>query len=173
MRFPPAVRRDRHERQRRISAHSAKPPALRRLRDQDGGRDRPAGFPAAWVEAFAENPKASFPWLAAKASKTVSDHYQNTSMAQLEHARLADPVTGTILEPPFGVDLEARPEVAASPGNSTPSAVDIADIEVKMNDPNAVWEDQPATGKQETHRRSQGSAQPDDTPPSCSSSASA
>lgn len=102
-------------------------------------------FPAAWVEAFAENPKASFPWLAAKASKTVSDHYQNTSMAQLEHARLADPVTGTILEPPFGVDLEARPEVAASPGNSTPSAVDIADIEVKMNDPNAVWEDQPAT----------------------------
>ncbi len=102
-------------------------------------------FPAAWVEAFAENPKASFPWLAAKASKMVSDRYQNTSMAQLEHARLADPVTGTILEPPFGVNLEAKPEIAASPGNSTPTPVDIADIEVKITDPNAVWEDQPAT----------------------------
>lgn len=102
-------------------------------------------FPAAWIAAFAENPKAAFPWIAARASQLVSDGYKNASLAQIEHARLADPVTGTILEPPFGVNLEAKPEVAASSGNSTPTPVDIADIEVKITDPNALWEDQPAT----------------------------
>ncbi|WP_153811405.1 DUF3857 domain-containing protein [Terrimicrobium sacchariphilum] len=102
-------------------------------------------FPAAWIEALSENPKASFPWIAARASQLVSEGYKNASLAQIEHARLADPVTGTILEPPFGVNLDARPELAVTSGNFPPTAADIADIEVKITDPNALWEDQPAT----------------------------
>jgi len=111
---------------------------------QEAETDQPR-FPSAWIAAFAENPKAAFPWIAARASQLVSDGYQKASLAQTEHARLADPVTGTILEPPFGVNLEAKPEKAATARNTTPTAVDIADIEVKVKDPNAVWEEQPPT----------------------------
>jgi len=104
-------------------------------------------FPAAWIEAFSENPKGSFSWIAARAAALVSEIYKSASLAQIEHARLADPVTGTILEPPFGVNLEAKPETVSRPGEGSAPSSDVADIKVKMIDPNAVWENQPATEK--------------------------
>lgn len=110
----------------------------------EGEGDQPR-YPEKWVEAFAENPKASTTWIAARASALVADTYKTLSLAQIEHARLADPVTGKILEPPFGVNLEAPAEIAPAPSHGSPSLITASDIHVKTLDPNAIWEHQPAT----------------------------
>lgn len=112
---------------------------------EEGEGDLPR-FPAAWVNAFSENPKAAFPRIAARASALVGDQYKNLNLAQGEHARLADPVTGAILEPPFGVTLVAEKENA--PGASPPSPLlSASDIKVEIRKPDAEWERQPATAE--------------------------
>ncbi len=106
-------------------------------------------FPEKWVAAFTENPKAAFTWIAARASALVEEEYKSSSLAQIESARLADPVTGKILEPPFGVNLASAPaETKAS--SSGGGLITASDIEVKIKDPNAEWEHQPAT--EQTHK---------------------
>jgi hypothetical protein len=108
----------------------------------EGEGDLPR-YSGMWVQAFAENPKASFARIAARAAALVDEEYKNASLAQSEHARLADPVTGNILEPPFGIDLAAAEVTMGDSGAS--SLVTASDIKVKMHDPNAIWEQQPAT----------------------------
>lgn len=102
-------------------------------------------FPGAWVSALSENPKASFVRVAARASLLVEEEYKKASLAQIEHSRMADPVTGTILEPPFGVNLEAEKEIAPVAGGpqALPNASDIPKITFKK--PNSEWEHHPAT----------------------------
>ena len=102
-------------------------------------------YPAQWVAAFGEKPGAPFEWIAARASELLEKEYDSSGIVQTEHARLADPVSGKILEPPFGVDMVAAP-VSSAPAPSGPEhLLTASDIEVKLNDPNAVWEHQPAT----------------------------
>jgi hypothetical protein len=72
----------------------------------EGEPDQPR-FPDAWVKAFGENPKASFELIAARAAAGVDAEYSELHLAQGEHSRLADPATGKILEPPFGMNLNA------------------------------------------------------------------
>ena len=112
---------------------------------EEGEGDLPR-FPAQWLSAFGENPHAAFAYIAARAAALVEEEYTRLSLAQAEHARLADPVTGTILEPPFGVDLMAKEE---SPSVSPPpsSLLSASDIQVKINQPNAEWEQHPATAE--------------------------
>jgi|GEM_PF-1663963 len=112
---------------------------------EDGEADVPR-FPAKWVSAFSENPKASFARIAARASALVEEEYKTSSLAQSEHARLADPVSGQILEPPFGVNMSAADETpsGSSPAGSLPTA---SDITVKIQKPNQEWEQQPATAE--------------------------
>ena len=102
-------------------------------------------FAKAWLEAFSDNPKASFVLIAAKAAGLVDADYLRTGLAQTEHARLADPVTGTILEPPFGADVTA----AAAPADGSPAAparlLSASEIKVEIKKPDAEWESQPAT----------------------------
>ena len=106
-------------------------------------------FPEKWVSAFSENPKAAFPRIAARAAALVEEEYTSSSLAQAEHARLADPVTGTILEPPFGVNLEAAPEHAQTVGGpeSQPAASHLEAEKVRIRKPDAEWELQPATAE--------------------------
>lgn len=73
---------------------------------EQGEPDQPR-FPDAWVKAFGQNPKAPFEVIAAQAAAVVDAEYTGAHLAQGEHSRLADPATGTILEPPFGVNLDA------------------------------------------------------------------
>ncbi|MFA7345167.1 MAG: transglutaminase domain-containing protein [Terrimicrobiaceae bacterium] len=110
---------------------------------EDGESDLPR-LPAEWVNAFSENPKAAFPRIAARAAELVGEKYKNENLAQGEHARLADPVTGTILAPPFGVDLLAEKE---SPSGAPSSArlISPSEIKIEIRKPNAEWERQPAT----------------------------
>jgi len=79
----------------------------------------------------------------------VDDEYKNSGLVQTETSRLADPVSGNILEPPFGENLTAPAETAAPPSAPPASAsaalADIPDIHVTTQDPNAEWEHQPAT----------------------------
>ena len=115
----------------------------------DGENDQPR-FPAAWVAALAENPRASFAAVAARAAGRVEQEYVASALAVSEHARLADPTTGTILEAPFGVNLAAADASrAAAPGAPSPDVAyrgpTVADIPVKIRDPAAQWEQQPAT----------------------------
>ncbi len=111
--------------------------------DGEGGQPR---FPAAWVSAFAENPKAAFAAIAARAAALVEQEYVASSLAQTEHPRLADPSTGEILEAPFGVNLPPATDRAASSTADNPSkGASVADIPIKIHDPAAQWEQQPAT----------------------------
>jgi hypothetical protein len=71
---------------------------------EEGEPDLPR-FLDAWVQAFGENPKAPFEVIAARAAAGVDAEYSALHLAQAEHSRLADPATGKILEPPFGVNL--------------------------------------------------------------------
>ena len=82
----------------------------------EGQFDQPR-FPDKWVEALGENPKATFAWLAARASALVDEEYKNSGLVETESARLADPVSGTILEPPFGQNLAAPAETPQPPSN--------------------------------------------------------
>jgi hypothetical protein len=81
---------------------------------EEGEPDQPR-FPDAWVKAFGENPKAPFAVIAARAAAGVDAEYSELHLAQAEHSRLADPATGKILEPPFGVNLNATNSPAATP----------------------------------------------------------
>ena len=110
----------------------------------DGESDQPR-YPAQWVAAFGENPKASFTLIAARASELTEKEYDSSGIVQAEHARLADPVSGKILEPPFGVDMTAAQESSVPSVSSPEHLLTASDIHVKLNDPNAVWEHQPAT----------------------------
>lgn len=110
---------------------------------ESGEEDWPR-YPGAWLEAFAENPKASIVRIAARAAALVGAEYVTNSLAQVEHSRLADPVTGTILEPPFGVDLQADGEQPQQSSNS-PAGFSASDIKVEIRKPDAMWEQQPAT----------------------------
>ena len=118
--------------------------------DGEGGQPR---FPGAWVSALAENPKAAFAVVAARAAALNEKEYVSSSLALTEHPQLADPSTGTILEAPFGVNLPPVSGVApslaadraAAPGGTPPKTGGVADIPVKIRDPAAQWEQQPAT----------------------------
>jgi hypothetical protein len=81
---------------------------------EEGEPDQPR-FPDAWVKAFGENPKAPFAVIAARAAADVDAEYSELHLAQDEHSRLADPATGKILEPPFGVNLNATNPPPANP----------------------------------------------------------
>jgi hypothetical protein len=95
----------------------------------EGQTDQPR-FPDKWVDAFTEKPAAPFAWIAARASALVDNEYQNDGLAQMESAQLADPVTGTILEPPFGqaMSAPAATPVLAQENSDLPTASDL-DIE--------------------------------------------
>ncbi len=110
-------------------------------------------FPGAWVSALAENPKAAFAAVAARAAAATEREYVSASLAVTEHPQLADPSTGKILEAPFGVNLPSADEAgtplaadqAETPGDTSPKGAGVADIPVKIKDPAAQWERQPAT----------------------------
>jgi hypothetical protein len=110
------------------------------------GQDDQPRFPDKWVDAFTENPKATFAWIAARAAELVDDEYKNSGLAETESARLADPVSGTILEPPFGENPAAPAETPPPPAD-TGDLITASDIDVKTKDPNAEWEEQPATAQ--------------------------
>jgi hypothetical protein len=112
----------------------------------EGQSDQPR-FPEKWVQAFSENPKAAFPWIAARAASLVDDEYKNSGLVQTESSRLADPVSGNILEPPFGQDLAAPAETPPPAPPDAGGLIAPSDIEVKTTDPNAEWEEQPATAQ--------------------------
>lgn len=71
----------------------------------EGEPDLPR-FPEIWLKLLAENPKAPFNQVAAKTSAGVEAAYLSSHLALSEHAQLADPATDSILEPPFGVNLD-------------------------------------------------------------------
>lgn len=81
---------------------------------QDGEPDQPR-FPDAWLNIFAGNPKAPFELMAARTAAAVDAEYSQSHLAQSEHSRLADSVTGRILEPPFGVNLNVTNLPPATP----------------------------------------------------------
>jgi len=113
---------------------------------KENGEDDWPRFPGAWVSAFSENPKASLARIAARAAALVEEDYKASNLAQSEHARLADPVTGTILEPPFGVNLTRTNDPAQTPGASGPLA-SASDVKIEIKKPGAEWEQQPATAE--------------------------
>ncbi len=73
---------------------------------EEGEPDQPR-FPDTWLKIFGDNPKAPFDVIAARAAVAVDAEYLKSHLAQSEHSQLADPATGKILEPPFGVNLDA------------------------------------------------------------------
>jgi hypothetical protein len=104
-------------------------------------------FPDEWINAFGENPQASFARIAARAAQLTDAEYQNNSLAQSEHARLADATTGTILEPPFGVDLTVKDTKTADAGTDAETPFDLKDLTLKPVNPNAMWEERPPTAE--------------------------
>jgi hypothetical protein len=105
----------------------------------EGQSDQPR-YPDKWVDAFTENPKASFAWIAARASALVDQEYTNDGLAQTESAEMADPVSGTILEPPFGQNLAApapaMTPVVAQDDENLPRA---SDIDIKPTHQGSEW----------------------------------
>jgi hypothetical protein len=91
--------------------------ARRTILSATRGADEPdqPRFLSAWVKAFAADPGAPFVSIAAKAAAAVDAEYANSDMAQSEHARLADPISGGILDAPFG--MEAKPDAAKATQN--------------------------------------------------------
>ena len=77
----------------------------------EGEPDQPRFLPA-WVKEFAATPKAPLAEIAARAAADVSDQYKQGDMAQSEHAQLADPANGKILDAPFGVNLVTNQSAA-------------------------------------------------------------
>jgi RNA polymerase sigma factor (sigma-70 family) len=72
----------------------------------EGEPDQPRFVPA-WVHDFGATPKAPLAEIAARAAADVSEQCRKANIAQSEHAQLADPATGKILDPPFGVNADA------------------------------------------------------------------
>lgn len=84
---------------------------------EEGEPDLPR-FLDAWVKAFGNNPHAPFKVLAAQAAADVAADYPARHLAQDEHSLLADPATGKILDPPFGVNLKTTNAPATAGGES-------------------------------------------------------
>ncbi|MCE0521987.1 MAG: DUF3857 domain-containing transglutaminase family protein [Methylacidiphilales bacterium] len=110
---------------------------------EEGEIDLPR-FPEAWAAALKENPQAGWKEIAARAAAIIKQTYVTDNLAQGEHARLGDPETGQVLEPPFGVDTVAQPAQAPASDGSM-ALVNASDIKVEIRKPNAEWEKQAAT----------------------------
>jgi hypothetical protein len=80
---------------------------------EEGEPDLPR-FPDAWLQVLRKNPKAPFVTLAAQAAALVDAQYTQNHLAQSEHSQLADPATGRILEPPFGLNLDSTNQALSS-----------------------------------------------------------
>jgi RNA polymerase sigma factor (sigma-70 family) len=76
----------------------------------EGEPDQPRFLPA-WVKEFEATPKAPLAEIAARAAEDVSKQCRDANMAQSEHAQLADPAAGKILDAPFGVNAGASATV--------------------------------------------------------------
>jgi len=110
---------------------------------EEGEIDLPR-FPEFWAAALKEKPKASWKEIAARAAELTDKNYADSSLASGEHARLGDPATGKILEPPFGTDAMAKP--ASKPqADGKMTLINAADIKVDIRKPNAEWEKHEAT----------------------------
>jgi len=110
---------------------------------EEGEIDLPR-FPEYWAAALKEKPKADWKEIAARAAELTDKNYADSSLASGEHARLGDPATGKILEPPFGVDAMAKP--ASKPqADGKMALINAADIKVDIRKPNAEWEKHEAT----------------------------
>jgi predicted DNA-binding protein (UPF0251 family) len=72
----------------------------------EGEPDQPRFLPA-WVKELTATPKAPFGELAARAALDVSETYRQGNLAQSEHAQLADPANGQILDAPFNPNSPA------------------------------------------------------------------
>lgn len=81
----------------------------------EGEPDQPRFLPA-WVKELTATPKAPFGELAARAAIDVGEVYQQSNLAQSEHAQLADSATGQILEAPFQTNSPAATPPTV-PGN--------------------------------------------------------
>ena len=77
----------------------------------EGEPDQPRFVPA-WARDFAATPKAPLEEIAARAAADVSEQCRQANIAQSEHAQLADPATGKILDPPFEVNADGPSTVA-------------------------------------------------------------
>ena len=109
----------------------------------EGETDFPR-FPDSWIAALAEDPKATFNKVAARAAALLAEEYSKLSLVQCEHARMTDPRTAKIMGPPFqGVDDPPAEAKAVKPAQA--QYLSASDIHVKMNDPDKRWEHQPAT----------------------------
>jgi len=69
-----------------------------------GEPDQPRFLPD-WVAQFTATPQAPFAEIAARAAADVSEYCKTSNIAQSEHAQLADPASGKILNAPFGVNV--------------------------------------------------------------------
>jgi hypothetical protein len=111
----------------------------------EGQTDQPR-YPDKWVDAFTENPKATFTWIAARAAALVDQEYQSDGLAQSESAQLADPVSGNILDPPFGQNMAApappAAPVLAQDNENLPTA---SDIDIKPTQQGSEWVHNPPT----------------------------
>jgi len=74
----------------------------------EGEPDQPRFLPA-WVREFAATPRAAPAEIAARAAADVGEQCKQGNLAQSEHAQLADPATGMILDAPFGVPPATNP----------------------------------------------------------------
>ena len=105
----------------------------------DAQTDQPR-FPEKWVDAFTESPKAPFAWIAARASQLVDQEYQSDGLAQTESAQLSDPVSGNILDPPFGQNTAApAPVIAPTMAQADESLPTASDIEIKPTQQGSEW----------------------------------
>lgn len=96
--------------------------------DAEGEINQPR-FPEKWAQALNENPGWSPAQISARASQLVEKEFDSEQLAQGEHAKLYEPVSGKILSAPFGVTdfsvaLATRPNV----GGMTP--VQPSDIDI-------------------------------------------
>jgi hypothetical protein len=94
----------------------------------EGGEVNQPRFPEHWVKAFAEDPRAPLAVIGARAARRVEQAYTGLGLLQGEHARLADPVSSRILEPPFGIADLAAPAAEAS----APAPVRTGDIDLSV-----------------------------------------
>jgi transglutaminase-like putative cysteine protease len=122
----------------------AQPDCVALAATAESGEVNQPRFPEQWVEAFAENPKASFAAIAARASELVEKQYGELAVAQGEHARLADPASQKILEPPFGIADVAK-AMAKNDAPSKITAVKPTGIEVTTEKKNATAKTLPPT----------------------------
>ena len=108
----------------------------------EGETDFPR-FPDSWIAALAENPKATFTKIAARAAALVAEEYSKLSLVQCEHARMTDPRTAKTMGPPF-LESADQPAEATPVKPAQSSRLSASDIHVKINDPDKRWEHQPA-----------------------------